>query len=119
MIKRADCHYYVTISNHSNHGVYYYFQANYPDTSIGTYNPAGSPYNYQILANSEKQATIGRNDCLEGKFQQYSTWELFLFDENTLLTVPWDTIRKKYLILKRYDLTLKDLQNANWSITYP
>jgi hypothetical protein len=117
--KKEDCHYYVTIKNNTGSDIYFYLQFNYPDTSIDSYNPIGSPYDYKIAANNEKQASVGRNHCYEGFFKLNPTLEYFLFDANTLMTVPWDTIRRKYLILKRYDLTLNDLQSMNWRITYP
>lgn len=43
----------------------------------------------------------------------------FIYDANTLETVPWDMVVKNYLILKRYDLSLEDLQGMDWTITYP
>ena len=43
----------------------------------------------------------------------------FIYDACILETTPWDTIKAKYIVLKRYDLSLQDLQQMNWTITYP
>jgi hypothetical protein len=44
---------------------------------------------------------------------------VFIFDAKVLETTPWDTVKAKYLVLKRYDLSLQDLEDMNWTITYP
>jgi len=44
---------------------------------------------------------------------------VFVFDANIVENTPWDTIRKNYLILKRYDLSYDDIVSLNWIITYP
>ncbi len=43
---------------------------------------------------------------------------VFFYDENIVNTTPWDTIRAKYMILKRYDLSYEDVERMNWTITY-
>lgn len=44
---------------------------------------------------------------------------LFLFSKSQIDTVPWDTIRDNYLILRRYDLSKDDLVNGRWEVSYP
>lgn len=44
---------------------------------------------------------------------------LFLMNETVIVNHDWNTVRKDYLILKRYDLTLDSLEARNWTITYP
>jgi hypothetical protein len=92
--KEKDCPNHLSISNNTAKDIYFSLQGGYPDTTIGSYNPIGSPYDYKIIANSEKQISPGRNFCINDDLKIYPTLELFLFDANTLLTVPWDTIRK-------------------------
>jgi hypothetical protein len=46
-------------------------------------------------------------------------YHLFLFGKQTVIELPWDTIVANKLILKRSDLTLTELENQNWTITYP
>ncbi|NLL27401.1 MAG: hypothetical protein GX259_01250 [Bacteroidales bacterium] len=47
------------------------------------------------------------------------TLSIFIFDSDTLAKYSWDRIRSDYNILKRYDLSLKDLETQNWTISYP
>jgi hypothetical protein len=47
------------------------------------------------------------------------TLSIFIIFEDTLLTYSWEVIRSDYKILKRYDLSLQDLQKLNYTIPYP
>jgi len=47
------------------------------------------------------------------------TLSLYLIIQDTLLNYPWDTIRSRYLILQRYDLSFKDLDHRKFVIEYP
>ncbi|MCX6155721.1 MAG: hypothetical protein NT007_16330 [Candidatus Kapabacteria bacterium] len=61
--------------------------------------------------------------------KQYSWWKetlnkypiqrLFLFDKTVTDSVPWDTIKKYNMYLKRIDFDLKYLDSTNWTLTYP
>ncbi len=43
----------------------------------------------------------------------------FIFEKQTVIEQPWDTIVANNMILKRYDLSLDDLERMDWTITYP
>lgn len=43
----------------------------------------------------------------------------FLFSVDTLNKYSWKEIREDYKILKRYDLSISDLDSMNWTIIYP
>ncbi|MZQ50290.1 MAG: hypothetical protein GT598_14925 [Bacteroidales bacterium] len=110
--------YKMKITNNSNSTIYFYYSFSYPDTTIRAEgNPLGSPDNYRIL--SGETITNPMRGSWEGQFDIYSTLMIFIFDEATLKTVPWDTIRKNYMILKRYDLSYEDLVKMDWRVTYP
>lgn len=53
--------------------------------------------------------------------QSHSTgvMTIFLFDQAVVDTVPWDKIREDYLVAKRYEYTLEQLDSLNWTIIYP
>jgi hypothetical protein len=55
----------------------------------------------------------------KGLFRDIDTLSVFIFDAQVLENTPWDTVKAKYIILKRYDLSLDDLNKLNWTITYP
>jgi len=115
---RVDCHQIIYVNNNSNNTIYFYRGNYYPDTSIKNFNPVLSGNTYKV---DEQSVTKNYSrGCYEDDFQ-YSHNKLiyFIFDANTLETTPWDTVRAKYLILKRYEFTLEDFQNNNFTITYP
>jgi hypothetical protein len=115
----TDCHYTLTIQNNSNSDVYYYI---WSDTTL---DDANNPFpgNISTYKCPSKQSKVDRlRDCwetdyfpkaLNGKISTY------IFDAHIIETNSWDTIVKKYMILKRYELTLLDLDSLNWTITYP
>ena len=43
---------------------------------------------------------------------------VYVFDGTTLETSKWQTVKDNNLVLKRYDLTLEDLEGMNWEIIY-
>ena len=43
----------------------------------------------------------------------------YVFDAKTYDEKGWDYIKANSLVLKRYDLSLQDLKNSNWTISYP
>lgn len=47
------------------------------------------------------------------------TISIFLFDEEIVETVPWETVVKEYLVLQRYDLSIEDFKRLDNDIHYP
>ena len=43
----------------------------------------------------------------------------YVFSVDTLEKYSWEEIREGYKILKRYDLSMDDLDSLDWTITYP
>lgn len=120
--KRDDesCHHRITINNNADEDVFFQVGLIYPDTTLSDNdNPLPAGNYYKCLANSF--AVDFTSSCWESYFYNApsDTLMIFIFDSNILETVPWDTVCANYMILKRYDLSLKDLQNTNWTITYP
>lgn len=112
-------HYSLKIINNSDMPIYFLDGRNYPDTTLLDYNPALSPITFKINNNSFKNRNY--RDPIELNFKHSSSDKIiyFLFNAKTVETVPWDTVMKKYLILRRYELTLQDLKKMNWTLTYP
>jgi hypothetical protein len=115
--ENENCHKHVTIINNSNLPIYYGRSGRYPDTITLYPDPTGDQ-NFKIEAYSVGEDRKYR-DCLEKDFESQRTWMYFIFDSHLLETTPWDTVVKKYMILKRYDLTLEDMVKSDWTITYP
>ncbi len=47
------------------------------------------------------------------------TLSIFIFHSDTVSSYPWQTIRTEYKILKRYDLSIADLERLNYKVSYP
>ena len=43
---------------------------------------------------------------------------LFLFDAKVAENTPWKTVREENLYLKKYALTIDELNERKWKITY-
>jgi hypothetical protein len=92
---------------------------NSTDTLIPEYNPYLVDDYYKIHSNTKYSLDL--RDTYEGRFKDPNVkfLRIFLFEEPIFKTNSWDSIRINYLIAKRYDLTLVDLNNKNWTIEYP
>lgn len=56
----------------------------------------------------------------KGNIPYYNdTLMFFVFSRDTLKKYSWEEIKKNYKILKRYDITGRQLNDQNWTITYP
>ena len=104
--------------NNSNQTVIISFQFNYPDTAIDVFNPLRAESSNTILPG---QTRFDAGCCWKYNFNNNDSGVVMFFFHNlqTLKTTPWDSIRKNYTVLKRYDLTYKELINMNYFIPYP
>jgi len=108
------------IKNNTKEAIYASWHTQYPDTGL-TYltNPTLNTHINKVLSNSLQESHYKAPS--EGIFETMKSDVLlvFIFDAATLESTPWDTVVANYLILKRYELTLQDLENMNWIVTYP
>jgi hypothetical protein len=119
-----DCHYAITFINNSNNTLYIDWCGAYPDTLwIGDPNPLLNDYN-KVLPFENNCSSLRSRDCFCYNFNypelvRDDTIMVYVFDADVLENTPWDTVKAKYLVLERYDLSLEDLERLNWTITYP
>jgi len=104
----------ITIQNYSNDTIRYYASYIYPDTSMSNSKPRLiriNPQNFGFLDSKKdwEKVLTPPND----------TVSIFFLSESVVNTYDWDEVRNKYLILKRYDLSLDDLKLLKWTIHYP
>jgi hypothetical protein len=106
------------VKNVSEKAIYVSWTTDYPDTSFNRVaNPTYNPELYKVEAHSVQKEYYKAPS--KGLFRDVDTISVFIFDAQVLESTPWDTVKAKYLILKRYDLSLDDLINMNWILTYP
>ena len=110
----------LTFKNNSNKDVYLTIGENYPDSSISIYNAGLDPASSKFVAKEERGYALVSNNW-ESIFNNSSQQKVYFFviDASIIESVRWDTIKAKYLILKRYELTIDSLKNKDWQLTYP
>lgn len=106
--------------NNSDSSIYVSISDFYKDTSYVyvNYYPGNAPEKYKIQP-YETKTSIKPIGTWERVYEEQDTLAFYVFDAQVIETTPWDTVKAKYLVLKRYDLSLDDLQRMNWIITYP
>jgi hypothetical protein len=105
------------IINNSSSAIYYNDSYRYPDTTLRTV-PSPIFFANSLVLPGETVSYPVRGTWNE-VFDICDTLMIFIFDETKIKNVPWDTIKKNYMILKRYDLSLEDLVKLDWRVTYP
>jgi hypothetical protein len=112
-----NCHHHIFLTNNSSKRVYLLTTVGYPDTMLrqkDNYNPSNNPTS---LVEPHQKGSDYSGNCLES--HERDTLMLFIFDARILETISWDSVKAKNLYLKRYDLSLQDLQTQNWQLTFP
>jgi hypothetical protein len=114
------CHHTIRMLNNSNSDIYVDISLNYPDTSnlggIKGIIYKGSP---NKILKMDVAHGISNRDCFEDFFSyRNDTLMLFIFDAELIESVPWDTVIKKNLYIKRLDLSLEDLKSNNFLIKF-
>lgn len=63
----------------------------------------------------ETYFTYHMKDVLNRGYMQY-----YIFNYDSLITIPWERIRDEYIVAKRVDFdTWEELEDANFTVTYP
>ena len=108
-----DMHKDLTIKNNTSDSICTLYTEIYPDTildcrvvGIGI----GAHQEYQFVL---RNGWPNKFDRIGGVLQ------IFIIDSKIWKNEPCDSIKKYHRILKRYQLTLDDVEKMNWTITYP
>lgn len=110
--KLADHVYSIKIQNNTTDTIQFYASYVYPDTTIINEKPRlkmAYPSKYSYLDSKEKWEDILPSDTIS----------IYILSKDTVDKYSWDLIRSGNRILKRYDLSVKDLEKQNWIVTYP
>ena len=106
--------YSIKIQNNTNDTLLFYESYNYPNTSIAQNKPIlirVYPKDYSHLDSNK--------DWDKVLVPPKDTISIFILSKDTVDRYSWDKIRIGYNVLKRYDLSLDDLEMLSWSIYYP
>ena len=122
LIVNSSCHkdegLKLRVNNISEKAIYVSWTSDNSDTSINHItNPTYNPQTEKVEAHSVQKDYYGAPS--QAYFKYRDTLSVFIFDAQVLESTPWDTVKAKYLVLSRFDLSLDDLNKLNWIITYP
>lgn len=82
--------------------------------------PLGSPFRNQELINASTiKANEERSFPLRSSTVRDNGLKFALLSREVIETESWETIREKNLVLKVFNLTLKDLEALNYELVYP
>jgi len=89
----------------------------YPDTSL----PGRNNYADRINPGEKFKAydSGGKWSMIYKDFLPSDTLSVFVFSTDTLERYSWEIVKNEYKILKRYDLSLQDLEQLKYTIAYP
>ena len=75
----------------------------------------------EIKSNSMSKTAISLRDCFEYRVPSETPPLLKIVVTNAKLVndSSWEYVSSHKLILKQYSLSIEDIQNMNWTITYP
>jgi len=107
--------YAIMINNKTNNELLVFYQLNYPDTTLQKSRPDVSTIQQRstgLIPSDKKWDDI----IMQNKYQ---TLSLFFLAGGTFEKYSWDTVRSKYIILKRMEFPLDSLRNLNWTVQYP
>lgn len=117
-----ECHKVLTFENHSNKKLYVDY-GTYPLTLLETNhtNPLLHSSETKVEPFETNNSILSGSTCLEQYYKTISSGKTtyFVFDAQVIEITPWETVKANEMYLKRYDLTLDDWKNNNWTITYP
>ncbi len=110
--KLADHVYSIKVQNNTTDTIQFYASYTYPDTAITNEKPRlkmAYPSKYSYWDSKEKWEDILPSDTIS----------MYILSKDTVDKYTWDLIRSGNRILKRYDLSIKDLEKQDWTIFYP
>lgn len=110
---------YFTVYNASQRRISFEIYWNFPDTTIGEYNPVSWG---GIAPGQSRTRGAGRNSCwaaVLADLPDQQEW-LYIFDQDSLEQIPWKTVQTTNRgLLERRALTLDYLKQVNFKISYP
>ena len=114
-----DNHLSLTISNQSNRTVRYHIYWNYPDTTIGAYNPQRDGTDGLSPGEEFTDVSAGPKTCWESLLQDGKNEWVYIFDNDTLNAIPWDTVRATGRgLLERRLIDLDYLRSNDFRVVY-
>lgn len=119
---KSDSRYPIFLNNNGTHSIDAYLALGgnmgiqYPDTILPMSNKnviTGIKKKERFIYSSGLEWSINLSNLAK------DTVSIYFFHSDTLSTYSWEEVREKNKILKRYDLSLEDLEMLNFEVAYP
>ena len=127
--ENENCHLTIYFSNNSEKNLrvteVFVHQIFFPDPfDTKTLSSTAELQKYKINSSEQnnRDAMYSNLRCYEDIFKRDTYSDevyVYIFDAELIENTPWEVVTRDYLVLKRYDLTLSDLQRLDWRVTYP
>ncbi len=101
----------IIIKNNSTSIISVSIGTTYPDTTVQC------PLGHVEISCSDEYVPHQRWGWEPILYNNY--FQLFILDPSVVNSTPCDTIKKYKMYIKRYQLSVDDLNRMNWIITYP
>ncbi len=109
----------LTLVNQSDTRIYSHYYWNYPDTSIGEYDPVWDMSGGILPGNNEDISRVARDGCLEELYSDGRKEWLYIFNADTIETLDWNIVRSTQRgFLTRIELSLSQMNNSNFIVIY-
>ncbi len=105
--------YLMRIHNNTNDTIFVCAGYNYPDTTLSSKKPSLLMV-YPNTRNGGLDSETHWADKVDN-----DTLSIFVFNKDTVDAYDWAQIRDDYKIIKRYDLSISELDEMSWTIKYP
>ena len=107
---------YLKVRNNSENKILVKFSTQFPDTSF-LFKDLGQVGGIEAWEEESFLSKLGWDYLAQRN--ESSTLIFFVFDSRIFSQYPDSIIEQEYMILKRYDLSLNELESMNWTIMYP
>lgn len=103
---------YFDVKNNTSKLIYWSTSYSYPNTSLKSIENVPSKNTaYKVYPGKIESFTMGI-------FSYNPTAQVFIFDADVIENIPWDTIVKYNMFLKRYQFTESELKKMNYELIY-
>jgi len=117
-----NAHHRIKFYNDADYAIYHGEDFNYPDTSLLHVQDVTIPgWNLKVEPHHRSHNdALMQWDPYEILFgNDFDTLMVFVFNADSLTFYGWDYAKNNNLVLQRYDLSLSNLQQLNWSLHFP
>ena len=118
-------HHHIDFYNSTDYALYIDRSFDYPDTSVLHFRNVMTPgWNLKVESHSNNHSALEHFESYECELSECRSSRnnilmVFVFNADTLETHGWDYAKEHNMVMQRYDLSLTDLQNLNWTLTFP